>query len=105
MELDILSFSTNWNHKLDCDAYTTIRIFNPHKHYPGKRFKVALNGVEMHMAEVIEVKQILLSQVNEFIARLDTGYSADECKTILKSMYNERAEKAVYGFLLLKKVK
>lgn len=39
------------------------------------------------MAKVIDVKFMTLDKVNEWIARLDTGYSAKECREMIKTMY------------------
>jgi hypothetical protein len=103
--MENLPFTHNWNNTLDCDAYTTIRIFNPKKHFPGQNFNVTLNGRMIHQAVVLQVKQIRIVDVNEFIARLDTGYSAAECQTILRKMYGEKADLNTYGFMLLKKIK
>ncbi|MBF7091118.1 hypothetical protein IUY40_06160 [Flavobacterium sp. ALJ2] len=38
--MEKLEFSTNWNNKLDCKCFTTIRIFNPAKHFRGNQFEV-----------------------------------------------------------------
>ena len=31
-----------------------------------------------------------LHQINEYIARIDTGYSADECQNIIRTMYKNK---------------
>jgi hypothetical protein len=102
--MDVLSFSYNWNNKLDCQAYTTLRLMSG-KYRVGNQFQVLLNGQDHHKAEVVDVKSLKLAQINEFIAHIDTGYTAEECRNILRRMYGEKAETADFGLVLLKKLK
>lgn len=37
---EVLRFSRNWNNKLCCEFYTTIRLFNPKNHKKGVIFQV-----------------------------------------------------------------
>lgn len=85
-DIESLSFFTNWNNKLDCDAYTTIRL-SGRKYHVSKRFNVYLKKQFHHVAEVVAIKEFHLHQLNEFIARIDTGYSVDECREIIIKMY------------------
>lgn len=82
-----LSFSYNWNNKLDCRAFTTIRLYNAHKHAPGTPVRILLKGTELSTGTIGQVKTMYLNQINEYIARLDTGYSAQECRDIIRKMY------------------
>ena len=97
-----LAFSYNWNNKLDCKAFTTVRIDNS-KYQVGGYVEVSLNGKHHSDCKIIDKKTVLFTQFNEFMAHIDTGYSLDEFKGILKKMYKE-AEKQTYCILLLKKL-
>jgi hypothetical protein len=33
---------------------------------------------------------LLLDQINDWIARLDTGYDAEKCKELLRTMYKNK---------------
>ncbi|MCA0381690.1 MAG: hypothetical protein LCH58_05985 [Bacteroidetes bacterium] len=84
--LEVLNFSYNWNNKLQCKAYTTIRLYG-RKYQQGKRFQVQLKGENLHVAEVVEIKPFYLQQLNEFMAYVDTGYSSTEARDIVIRMY------------------
>lgn len=102
--MDILKFSANWNNKLACICFTTIRLHNPKKHFVGNQFALMLRNIAYGVATVVEVKKFKLSQLNEFMAMLDTGYSAEETKEIIIKMYPQiNAENQYFDFVLLKK--
>lgn len=84
--MEDLKFSTNWNNKLDCKAFTTLRLPNQ-KYAIGKEFNITLNGVSKGTGVIHSIKLIAYQDINEYIARIDTGYSAKECKDILRKMY------------------
>lgn len=86
-ELKVLNFNYNWNTKLRCRNFTTIRLRNDAKYFKGARFSITLQNYQKGMAKVIDVKFMTLDKVNEWIARLDTGYSAKECREMIKTMY------------------
>lgn len=101
-----LEFTTNWNNKLNCECFTTLRLYNPVKHCVGNRFSVRLNGHHKGYAKIIAVSPIRLEQINEFIARLDTGYSSEECRDIIRKMYKNKTyinwNSQLLAFCLLK---
>lgn len=39
-----IRFSYNWNNKLNCKAFTTIRLHSPERYFLGAKFNVYLNG-------------------------------------------------------------
>ena len=97
-----LNFSYNWNQKLDNKAFTTIR----RTEYPkGQSIKIYLNKVYLKSALIVAVKPFKLHQLNEFMSYLDTGYSVDECKEIIRKMYQLRypdwQDQTYYFHLLL----
>lgn len=89
-ELKVLNFNYNWNTKLRCRSFTTIRLRNDAKYFKGARFSITLQNYQKGIAKVIDVKFMTLDKVSEWIARLDTGYSAKECKEIIKTMYKNK---------------
>ena len=86
-ELTPLKFRYNWNNKLTCSVYTTIRIRNDKKYQEGMTVKVYLNGRPMHKATVVKIKHFHLPQLNIFMAGIDTGYTLEEAVGIIKKMY------------------
>jgi hypothetical protein len=86
-------FTYNWNKKLDCRCFTSIRLSDRYK--VGDKYKIVLKPgrklsgdmVIKGIAEILEIKQFYLVQLNTFIAYLDTGYSIAECRKIIERMY------------------
>lgn len=84
-----LRFTSNWNNKLDCHAFTTLRLFNPSLHFIGKRVHIWLNDDDKGTGEIKAIRRFLLTELNEFVAYLDTGYSPDETRKIFHNMYHQ----------------
>lgn len=68
--MDKISFSFNWNNKLENKAFTTIRLLQPDKYRPGETYQITLKLKELFQAKIIEVKPFWLKDLNEFIAIL-----------------------------------
>jgi hypothetical protein len=79
------NFSTNWNNKLDNNAFTTLRMSS--RIQIGEVVEISLKKEFKYFAECIDRKKIKVNQINEFIAYIDTGYSKEECINIIKRMY------------------
>lgn len=89
--MPMIRFTKNWNNKLDCDFFTTIRRNSGyHNRFVGREYSVYLKGKEYCRAELIEAipvpmvgsafdpgMRLLLSQ--------DTGATWEEASKILKS--------------------
>jgi hypothetical protein len=82
-----IQFSYNWNNKLECKAFTTIRLFQPEKHVKGMAVVYTIKGVEKGFGRIEEVKVFYLANLNPYMSYLDTGYSVVECTKIIKTMY------------------
>ena len=102
--MDCLNFSTNWNNKLTGKTYTTIRLFNEHRFKIGKTFMVTIKKKNLHVAQVVDLKVITPDTLNEWIARLDTGYSLPETLSILKKMYGTQYSDSLRLHLVLLEV-
>jgi len=101
-----IRFSYNWNGKIDCRCFTTIRLYNPEKYKKGAVHQVTLKTKGGWVkcpgkAEIIETKKIYGKDLNEFICRLDTGYSVEETKKVLSSMYKGKdIENTAFSYTL-----
>ena len=89
-----LNFSYNWNHKLDCNGFTTFRPFNAQIHFVGAIYNVFLNikegKFELGTAKVICMYKMKLEKVTPAIALLDTGYNLNEFKNLISTMYKNK---------------
>ena len=103
-----LSFSYNWNNKLDNKAFTTIRLKQEKRFVAGEEFKIILEpkGKEAEIkgiAKIMDIKHFKLSGLNNFMSYIDTGYSKEECDKIIRRMYGKcDFEKQELSFILLK---
>lgn len=82
-----ISFSYNWNKKLDNNSFTTIRLSNESKYQVNKHYNITLCGNFLKKVIIVAIKRITINQINEYIAQLDTGYSQVECQNVLYRMY------------------
>lgn len=104
-----LNFNHNWNGKLNCDYFTTIRLYNEDKYKVGERFECYLKGQFKGVVEVVSVKVIYLHQINNWIAWLDTGYDVHTTQNILREMYKNKSfinwKSQQLSYVMLKKEK
>lgn len=84
--MDTIAFSYNWNNKLDCKYFTTLRLRNS-KYKVGLKYEILEKGVKKKTVECMAIREITMSQISPFIAGVDTGYSVEETKNLLKRMY------------------
>lgn len=108
MKNERLEFSYNWNEKLFCNFFTTIRLHNRRKYGVGNKYDLYLKKTYMGEVEVIDHKPLTVAKISEWIARLDTGYSAEECQNIIRTMYNKIdnfTDNTLLSYVLLHKIK
>jgi hypothetical protein len=87
--MEQLKFSNNWNGKLFCDSFTTLRLHNLSKYFVGNEFQCFLKKAELGLVKVMEVRTIYLHQLNDFICYLDTGYNTAKTIEIINEMYKK----------------
>lgn len=110
--MERLKFSHNWNKKLDCDCFSTIRLWNPEKHFEGKEVEVYDNSVNpprfKGRAIYAIVSEFKLNQLKPAAAMLDTGYTLAETLNILRTMYYKKVqnvETQSFAYIILRKYK
>lgn len=84
-----IKFSQDWNKKLNCYYFTTIRLYNPAKFTIGKKYFIYCKNELAYTAEVVTVKHCLLNELTEFECYQDTGYSRADTIALLKKMYKD----------------
>ena len=87
--MDILAFSNNWNNKLGCDFFTTLRLSG--RFEKGQRVEIWLGETNLGIAEIRDKRSLKIEHINDFIAGIDTGYPPQETIEILKQMYKGKA--------------
>jgi hypothetical protein len=80
--MNVIKFSHNWNNKLDCEIFTTIRRYTEEKYIyyrenTFREFKVELKGKPKNNSELIAVERHPLIKIPMLILKLDTGIFND----------------------------
>lgn len=88
--METIKFSYNWNNKLTNKAFTTLRLHNKGKYKQGENYEIELQGKALGVATVVDIRVIKVSQLNDFVTYLDTGYNKEKTKELLKTMYKAR---------------
>lgn len=81
------TFNTNWNGKLNCNCFTTIRLANQNKYAVNSDHKIILRDEFLYYARVLAYKELFLCDLNDFMSFVDTGYSRLETRDIIYKMY------------------
>lgn len=108
MKNEQLKFSHNWNGKLLCDCFTTIRPHNPKRYAVGITLDVFLKQTFLGVYEVIDHKNLSVNTISDWIARLDTGYSKAACQDVIRTMYKNMdrfTDDSKLSYVLLRKIK
>lgn len=103
-----LNFSYNWNNKLNCNAFTTIRLYYDGRFNINDEYEITLKGEHFKYAKVVGIKTFKLPQLNDFMAYIDTGYDAQKTKDIIKKMYSNKfddIDNVMFCYILLETIK
>ena len=107
MKQQTISFSYNWNNKLDCKSFTTVRIYNEKKYVINQKYSIELCGNLKKEAIIVNIKSFTVNNVNDYISYLDSGYSLEEFKNVLFRMYPHvrKDSNQKFMFILLSTIK
>lgn len=86
--MNCLKFSKNWNSKLDCKAFSTIRMYDGTALKVNSVIEIMLNGKLVKHAAVKYLEVIPIDAIDTRTAFIDTGLSAVECIDLLRSIYS-----------------
>ena len=94
-----LHFAQNFNQKLDCKYFTSIR---PQRdiYQIGKKMDIYCQNHFLKEATIISIKTLSLAELDDWTAFLDAGMSRHELTALLKTFYPE-AESLLFNLLLL----
>lgn len=99
-----IKFSYNWNNKLHCTYFTTLRLRNDRKYQKGRDYRITLKGATIGEATIQEIRHLKLHQLNDYITGIDMGYDSSTGVEIIKKMYaTAKWETQELTFILLKK--
>ncbi|MDW8345325.1 MAG: hypothetical protein RML94_00105 [Bacteroidia bacterium] len=97
-----ITFTKNWNQKLQCDYFTTIRRY-PKK--IGQTYNIYLQDTFLFEAVVIDCQPITLNQLTHktYLCYLDTGMSPQDTVNLLQKMYPSNNDTMTLYVVLLKR--
>lgn len=84
-----LEFKHNYNNKLRCKVFTSLRLPHP-KLKVGAKFNITLCGYQKGIAKIISVDHIRGGELKFEQAKIDTGFNIKETMQILKDTYKNR---------------
>lgn len=93
MPLEKISFLYNWNNKLSCNVFTTVRIKNDRKYRLNDVYEITLTSskdktpIAQGNAQIVLIHDFLLSKTTEGISLIDTGYIKEKFIELVKTMY------------------
>ena len=101
--METINFSYNWNNKLNCRCFTTLRASIKNK-YVGDTIGITLKNEQIAKGKIIAIYEVMMFDLKEVTCRLDTGYSRSETIKIIQKMYNlpEGVNKLLYLILIEK---
>jgi hypothetical protein len=85
-----IKFKHNWNQKLNCNSFTTIRLHDDSKYSVGLNYTIRHGHRNCGVAKLVEKRVLRLDQLNEFVAQIDAGVSLKEFIAMIKNFYDSK---------------
>jgi hypothetical protein len=80
-----LNFNYNWNGKLNCDCFSTIRLSG--RFDVGDEVNISFKNEFLTTAKVVSKVATRLLKLTDYVCYLDTGYCRDATIQIITKMY------------------
>lgn len=102
-----INFNLNWNGKLYCNCFTTIRPKNDNKFKLHENYQVCLNGVDMGEVQIVYMKDFPLSKITDAMCLVDIGYLAKYANEVFGDLYPEIEDigTATFTYIVLERVR
>lgn len=85
-----LEFEENFNGKLNCRCFTTIRLHHPVRNAIGAVKQIYLKGIWKGNAKILQASTITLDRINLPMAKLNSGLMPEECRRLIRNLYRNR---------------
>lgn len=82
-----IDFSENWNNKLNCTYFTTIRLHNPKKYIVSQKNTTFLKKIPISNVLVVDVAVVTFDKIKPWVKMQDTGLSVTDFDKMVKTMY------------------
>ncbi|MCX6208346.1 MAG: hypothetical protein NTZ59_02295 [Bacteroidetes bacterium] len=88
--MDYIKFSQNWNGKLHCKFFTTIRLAQSQRFFIGKMVDIFLKEQRLFDANIVSVIECLIDDLPEEICYINTGYNKQATVELMKKIYSAK---------------
>lgn len=85
--MENIVFSQNWNNKLLCGAFTTVRMENPDRYRWGGEYTVVMGRHQLGSAKIVMLKTLYYKDLTEGMSMVDTGRPLPYLLKLLDSFY------------------
>ena len=116
--METLTFTHNWNLKLNCRSFSTVRVENPKKYRLNEEYRVLLKQtgtrptIDMGIAVLRHISHFYLFDVNPGISLLDANLNREDFIKLVLTMYKnagidfnkQRMSFLVFQYLQIKQV-
>lgn len=101
-----IKFNLNWNCKLYCNCFSTIRPFNPEKYQLNETYEVLLNGTSLGQAQIVYMKDFPLAKITDAMSLVDIGYSAKYAVEVFADLYPhiENIGEKLFTYIILERI-
>jgi len=96
LQLKSIHFSYNWNNKLSCKSFSTVRLWNEKKYQLLDLFEVIVKQDAQHpkmslgIARLQVINKFLLHKVTPGMTFIDTNLSVIDFQQLVKTMYKNK---------------
>jgi hypothetical protein len=84
--MDTIKFNQNWNKKIFCTAFTTIRTPQP-RFVLGNSYEILLQDIPVKECKIIDIRTIELIALKDSEAYLDAGVNRNKFFEIIRDLY------------------
>ncbi len=85
-----VKFNKNWNNKLYCMSFSTVRLSSSTKFKEGEIYRIWENDISKGTATLMCINEFLLANISPAMCLLDTNYEKDEYTKMFKKMYQKK---------------
>ncbi len=82
-----IKFRENFNNKLNCTYFTSIRDCEPSRYHLGAIYKITVGGLYLKKAVLLQSKIVTLSQLDDVFIYMDSGCRKDDFYRVFEDFY------------------
>lgn len=101
----IIPFCHNWNNKLLCNVWSTLRLRNDVKYQLNKAYDIELDGKFYGDCICVFIKHFDFLAITEPLFLMDMGYNLENGRKLLKNLYAHKpieVEQSQFSYMLFK---